>query len=172
LYLSSIETQAGIIKLVFHPQKGISRVYLPGGGGPEAALESGRLPWTSLPTDLARYFNGEKITFDYPLDLTAYTLFQLKIISIVSRIYYGRTLSYGEVAAGAGSPHACRAVGGVMAANLHPLLIPCHRVIRSDGSIGGYSAGRGWKKILLALESGNIREYRNLLKEYIPGSGY
>jgi methylated-DNA-[protein]-cysteine S-methyltransferase len=85
----------------------------------------------------------------------ALTDFQLRVLKQCRKIPFGRTISYAELAAKAGSPRAARAIGNCMAANPIPLLIPCHRVVRSDGQLGSYSApgGVGMKRRLLALES-------------------
>lgn len=128
-------------------------MFLPG-TAPTETFETVSFPWRSLATDLEQFFKGEVIIFKYPLDLTGYSGFGLKVIEVVSGIPYGQTFSYRDVAVMAGSPLACRAVGRVMASNRHPLLIPCHRVIKTDGTEGGYSAGKAWKRMLLALESG------------------
>ncbi len=78
--------------------------------------------------------------------------FRSNVLQIVSRIPRGKTMSYGEVAKRAGSPKAARAVGAIMRANKDKH-IPCHRVIRSDGSLGGYNGLRGSKRELLRQES-------------------
>ena len=85
------------------------------------------------------------------------TDFQARVLEQCRKIPYGRTVSYAELASKAGSPRAARAVGNCMAGNLIPLLIPCHRVVKSDGRLGSYSApgGVGMKRRLLDLESKN-----------------
>jgi methylated-DNA-[protein]-cysteine S-methyltransferase len=100
---------------------------------------------------LAEYFAGRRRKFDLPLALRG-TDFQLSVWKILQAIPYGHTLSYGEVAARAGNPKACRAAG--MANNRNPIaiIVPCHRVIGADGSLTGYAGGLSVKQYLLDLE--------------------
>jgi O-6-methylguanine DNA methyltransferase len=97
---------------------------------------------------------------DIPIDLGRLSEFQRQVLKQCRRIPYGRTLSYAELAAKAGFPRAARAVGNCMAANRIPLIVPCHRVVRSDGRLGAYSAsgGTAMKRRLLALESRSSRK--------------
>jgi methylated-DNA-[protein]-cysteine S-methyltransferase len=104
---------------------------------------------------LRAYLDGEPDDFrDVPVALAANTPFQRSVLQACRRIPYGQTRTYGQLAATAGSPRACRAVGNIMAANRLPLIIPCHRVVGSHGSLGGYSAPGGLtlKRRLLQLE--------------------
>ena len=101
---------------------------------------------------LSRYFNGEHVEFDLDLDLQAGTVFQRTVWNTTYQIPYGEIRSYGWIAKEIGKPQAMRAVGGAQGANPLPIIIPCHRVLRSDGRLGGYSAGLRWKPKLLALE--------------------
>lgn len=91
---------------------------------------------------------------DVPVALGEVTEFQRRVLCRCRRIPYGQTLTYKELAAESGSPRAARAVGGVMAGNRVPLIIPCHRVVGSSGSLGGYSGAGGvaTKQRLLELE--------------------
>ncbi|MCL4472448.1 MAG: methylated-DNA--[protein]-cysteine S-methyltransferase [Actinobacteria bacterium] len=104
---------------------------------------------------LESYFRGEPAGFpldDIPLGRLFPTPFQLDVIRALAAVSYGRTTSYGELAAEAGYPQAHRAVGNLMAANPLPLILPCHRVLKSDGRPGRFSAGDEWKPRLLELE--------------------
>ena len=101
----------------------------------------------------SRYFDGEAVDFNLDLDLEIGTPFQTLVWEATRRISYGAVQSYGWLAREVGKPKAARAVGGAMAANPLPIVIPCHRVIRSDGGLGGYSGGLNWKPQLLSLES-------------------
>jgi len=91
------------------------------------------------------------------LDLGGFTEFTRRVLTVVSRIPWGAVSSYGGVASMSGNPAAARAVGGAVARNPVPLLIPCHRVLRSDGSLGGWSGHPGWKEWLLELEGSIVR---------------
>ena len=99
-----------------------------------------------------RYFGGEKERFDLPLDLQEGTPFQRRVWDRVRRIEYGRTRTYREIAAELGKPGAARAVGAANGANPIPIVIPCHRVVASDGKLGGYRGGLEIKERLLRLE--------------------
>jgi len=112
----------------------------------------GRLPY-HLQEQLDRYFAGQPVRFRVPLDLRAGTSFQQKVWQALRRIPYGQTRSYAWVARQIGSPKAVRAVGAACGANPVPILIPCHRVVRSDGSLGGFSGGLARKRALLRLEN-------------------
>ncbi|MDO8735651.1 MAG: methylated-DNA--[protein]-cysteine S-methyltransferase [Thermoleophilia bacterium] len=108
-----------------------------------------------LVRQLENYFAGKKTAFDLrkiPIDRTGWKLFQSRVADALAAVRYGTTISYAELAMVAGHPRASRAVGNCMAANPYPVIIPCHRVVRSDGSLGKFSAGRGWKARLLSLE--------------------
>lgn len=103
---------------------------------------------------LARYFAGERVCFDLPLDLHGFTPFQGSVYRTVAEIPYGAVLSYLEVAAACGSPRGARAIGGAMARNPLPILIPCHRVVATSGVMTGFTApgGVASKRELLLME--------------------
>ena len=98
------------------------------------------------------YLGGKGRAFDLPLDFEGQPRFRRKVWETLRGIPYGRVRSYGWVARKVGKPAAARAVGGACGANPMPLLIPCHRVVAGDGSLGGFSGGLGLKKRLLKLE--------------------
>ncbi len=101
---------------------------------------------------LEEYFAGRRTAFDLPLDLRLATGFRLGVLTHLRDVAYGRTASYAALAAAAGSPRAVRAVGTACATNPLPLVVPCHRVVRSDGTPGQYAGGAAAKLTLLALE--------------------
>ena len=105
----------------------------------------------ALRKEVARYFRGELREFTVPLDPHG-THFRERVWTELRRIPYGSTISYVELARRIGHPGASRAVGGANGANPICIVIPCHRVIAADGSLGGYSAGLRRKERLLALE--------------------
>ncbi|MGI6547776.1 MAG: methylated-DNA--[protein]-cysteine S-methyltransferase [Bacillota bacterium] len=105
-----------------------------------------------LAEDLLAYAQGEELRCDLPLDLTGLTAFQRSVLNVLRQVAFGQLTSYGELARAAGYPGAARAVGQVMANNPLPLVIPCHRVLRSDGSLGGFGGGPEMKQRLLRLE--------------------
>lgn len=100
---------------------------------------------------LRRYFDGEPVTFDEPLDPTVGTEFQRRVWAITRAIPRGQTMSYGQVASQAGSC-AARAVGQAMARNPWPVIVPCHRVVGSDGSLTGFGGGLEMKRRMLEME--------------------
>lgn len=101
---------------------------------------------------LADYFNGKKVDFRVPLDLSAGTFFQREVWRACGDITLGSAKTYGGLASAIGRPRAARAVGAALGANPVPILIPCHRVLASNGALGGFSRGLDEKKWLLALE--------------------
>jgi methylated-DNA-[protein]-cysteine S-methyltransferase len=103
--------------------------------------------------ELAEYFAGRRHLFDLPLDFRLSRGFRRAVLSHLTEIGYGTTASYAAVAAAAGNPRAVRAVGTACATNPLPVVVPCHRVVRSDGSIGQYVGGVEAKKVLLGLEA-------------------
>ena len=104
-----------------------------------------------LEQQLKEYFEGARRTFEVPIKLTGSEL-QLAAWKQISLIPFGKTLSYAEQALAIGKPKAVRAVATANGQNRLPFIIPCHRVLRSDGSIGGYSGGTALKAKLLELE--------------------
>ncbi len=98
------------------------------------------------------YLAGESRTLDLPLDLEGQPKFRVKVWEALRGIPYGRVRSYGWVAKKIGKPKAARAVGGACGANPVPLVVPCHRVVAGDGSLGGFSGGLPNKRRLLKLE--------------------
>jgi methylated-DNA-[protein]-cysteine S-methyltransferase len=103
--------------------------------------------------ELDEYFAGRRRTFDVPVDLRLARGFRRGVLEHLVTIPFGATESYAEVATGVGNPKAMRAVGTACATNPIALVVPCHRVVRSDGSIGNYGGGVDAKRLLLALES-------------------
>jgi methylated-DNA-[protein]-cysteine S-methyltransferase len=101
---------------------------------------------------LDEYFRGARRTFDLPLDFALSAGFRKTVQHALPLIAFGRTASYKEVAASVGHPRAVRAVGTACATNPLPVVVPCHRVLRSDGSLGGYVGGSEAKTTLLDLE--------------------
>ncbi len=113
--------------------------------------------------ELDEYFAGRRQVFEMALDRCLSTGFRRSAQEAISRIPYGAVASYGDIAAGAGQPGASRAAGTACRTNPLPVVVPCHRVLRSDGSIGGYAGdmagGLAIKLHLLALEGVQIAIY-------------
>ena len=106
---------------------------------------------------LDEYFAGRRRRFELALDWSLARGFGRAVLEATSAIPYGRVRSYGEVAAWAGSPRAVRAAGNALGANPIPIVVPCHRVVRSGGALGGYTGGLEKKRFLLGLERGEAR---------------
>jgi methylated-DNA-[protein]-cysteine S-methyltransferase len=102
--------------------------------------------------ELDDYFAGRRRTFDVPVDWRLTVGFTQRVLRRTAAIPRGQTLTYGEVAAAAGSPAGSRAAGNALGANPIPIVVPCHRVVRSGGLIGGYTGGPDRKRFLLRLE--------------------
>src|SRR2546422_2249144 len=150
--------------LVAATPRGICRVSL-GHGAPELEAElRGEFPGAEIQRDrgdlgrwvaaILRYLDGREPHLDLPLDIRA-TAFQRQVWEALRKIPYGRTRSYAEVARAIGRPRATRAVARACASNPAALVIPCHRVVKSNGDLGGYRWGMERKQALLRQESGN-----------------
>ncbi|MGP7960579.1 methylated-DNA--[protein]-cysteine S-methyltransferase [Sanguibacter sp. A247] len=102
--------------------------------------------------EVDEYFDGRRTRFDIPLDRRLSAGFRLAVLTHLSAVPFGRTESYTQVAAALENPRAVRAVGSACATNPLPVVVPCHRVLRSDGALGGYIGGLEAKTLLLTLE--------------------
>lgn len=146
-------TKAGVSDLSIAADAGLFVKRLKRSHSAEAVYDEGA--FAGLFRELDRYFNGKAVCFNEPLDLIG-TPFELSVFQAMQHIPFGKTLSYGEVAATIGKPKAARAIGLACGKNPVPIIVPCHRVVRSDwaegGSIGGYTGGVWIKKALLELE--------------------
>lgn len=118
------------------------------------ALPAGVMSQTSgvLDRELKSYFSGQPVRFSVPIDWRHYTSFQKAALIRCASIGYGQTLTYKEIAAAAGSAGAFRAAGGAMHINRTPIVVPCHRVVGSNGWLGGFGGGLELKKALLDME--------------------
>ncbi len=159
LYWTRHPTPWGSLRLLA-TDRGLCRVVLPGEQGVERWIErhlgssvlvEGAAVLREAAEQLRRYLSGEGRSFDLPLDIYG-TAFQRAVWQALLEIPYGETRSYAQVAAAVGRPRAARAVGAANAANPLPLVIPCHRVVASGGSLGGYGGGLALKEALLRLE--------------------
>lgn len=158
-----LSTPAGYVGFIAGP-RGLQRVYLPTKtrAGVERrvrddhpdATENARLV-PGLAKALRRYFAGQAVRFDVRLDCRGATDFQVDVWHACRGVRYGQTASYADLAQCVGRPGAARAVGAAMARNRFPIVVPCHRILRRDGGLGGYSApgGVAFKRKLLALEA-------------------
>lgn len=145
-------TDAGLVRVAFESE-GIDAVLESLGEkvSPRILRAPKRLDAAAIEID--EYFAGGRTGFDLALDLRLSSGFRRLVQQHLPRIAYGRTESYKEVAALVGNPGAVRAVGSACATNPLPIVVPCHRVLRSDGGLGGYIGGLAAKSVLLDLES-------------------
>ena len=134
---------------------------LPEPHGPGPNLPQG-MDVPALLVKLRRYFEGEPVTFDEPLDPTIGTEFLRRVWVLTRGIPRGQTRTYGQLARMAGSPGAARAVGQAMARNPWPILVPCHRVLGTDGSLTGFGGGVDMKRRLLLMEGALVAEQQLL----------
>jgi methylated-DNA-[protein]-cysteine S-methyltransferase len=160
-------------------EKGIQRIYLPGlkeeelrkrilSDFPECREGADFL--SPAEKELTEYFSGRRMNFDFALDLSGATPFQKKAYTVMCSIPFGEVRTYRWLAQSLGNPKALRAVGGANAKNRWPIVIPCHRVIGSDGFLTGFSApgGLALKTTLLELEG--IPVENNRVKTKSPNS--
>lgn len=148
-----VMTEAGTA-YVAYTEYGLYELLLPGEEEKEYAIVSENDPqWVlQLADDVDNYFAGRAVHFTCPVDYSGYPPFFSRVLAAAAAIPYGESRTYRWLAVQAASPKAVRAAGQAMASNRTPVVIPCHRVLRSDGGLGGFSAGLHWKTRLLALE--------------------
>ena len=152
--LASVWSEQGLYELTFpYPTQQEAGSHLTTTGLTEEPLSSAQQAWLqSLTTELSDYFAGRPVVFSVPIDWSGYSEFRLKALQFTAAIPAGQVATYGGVATAVGRPGAARAVGGAMHANRTPIVVPCHRVIGSDGSLTGFGGGIKTKKALLELE--------------------
>jgi methylated-DNA-[protein]-cysteine S-methyltransferase len=121
---------------------------------PTARLQKSQQSVQQAAAELDEYFRGQRLRFDMAVDLSSVTRFQRSVLETARRIHRGEIWTYQRVAQEMGQPKSSRPVGQALAHNPIPIVIPCHRVVASDGSLGGYSGGSGLeaKRWLLRLE--------------------
>jgi len=131
--------------------RGISAIRL--GRGDAATSPRGRRYIARARQELGEYLSGRRTLFTVPVDLEGTSGFQAKVLEATRRIPFGEIRSYATLARRIGRPGAARAVGNALATNPVPIIVPCHRVVRGDGSWGRYGLGARWKTELLRLET-------------------
>ena len=114
-----------------------------------------RSPLDAVRRELDEYFDGTRRVFDLPIDLRV-APFHADVLAELARVPYGRTETYGALAAKVGRPKAARAVGTVMNRNPIPIVLPCHRIVGANGSLTGYAGGLDVKRRLLELEGATL----------------
>ncbi len=131
-------------------ERGVRRIVY--GRGGDETTPGGRRHAARARAELAEYLAGRRTFFSVPVDLAGIGDFQARVLAAAARIPYGDTTSYAGLAEAIGHPKASRAVGNALGANPVPIVIPCHRIIRGDGTWGHYAFGGPMKTALLELE--------------------
>jgi methylated-DNA-[protein]-cysteine S-methyltransferase len=144
-------TPAGVVRVSF-AREGFDDVlaFLAARISPRVLEAPGRLD--DVRRQLDEYFGGRRTSFDVALDRRLASGFRARALAAIAAIPFGRTGTYRSIAEAAGSPRAVRAAGTACATNPLPLLVPCHRVVRSDGTMGRYGGGEAAKRLLLEHE--------------------
>ena len=153
MYYCYLDTPIGEL-LLAGDDDGLSMIGFPKGSmrrEPEADWIFNEARLAEARRQIGEYFAGERRDFDLPLRLSG-TDFQVSVLEALQEIPYGETVSYGDIAKRIGRPKAVRAVGAANGRNPLPIVVPCHRVIGSDGSLTGFAGGLEAKKLLLRLE--------------------
>lgn len=156
LQFHEIDSPIGKLGLVIS-NRGVAKVVFEADGieaERERIAEPAEVPLAAH--QLTEYFSGRRQRFTVPLDFRFATDFHRQVLEALARVPFGRTTTYKELAEQVGNPKAVRAVGSACARNPLPLLVPCHRVLRADGSLGGYRGGEHAKRFLLALEGTDV----------------
>ncbi|GGV51171.1 methylated-DNA--protein-cysteine methyltransferase [Streptomyces longisporoflavus] len=148
-------TDEGLVTVVFHATDAVRDAALERLGSRLGAepVEAAGSPLLAEPIrQLAAYFAGERHDFALPLDWSLISGFNRQVLRELTTVPYGAVVGYGDLARRVGQPGAAQAVGMAMGANPLPVVVPCHRVVESDGGIGGFGGGVETKRQLLALE--------------------
>ncbi|HUA12833.1 MAG TPA: methylated-DNA--[protein]-cysteine S-methyltransferase [Solirubrobacteraceae bacterium] len=144
-------TDRGVVRVAY-PDEPREDVIVEVGERISPEIEEAPVP-EEVRRQLSSYFSGSLRRFSLPLDRTLIDgAFTREVLRETEAIPYGRTTSYADIAAAAGSPRGSRAAGNALGTNPLPVLIPCHRVVRACGALGGYGGGLHIKRALLALE--------------------
>jgi methylated-DNA-[protein]-cysteine S-methyltransferase len=155
LTTTTLETPIGTLRLVAS-ERGLRSVSFPGRTPALEAVEGDSPALAEAARQLGEYFAGSRTAFTVPLDLVG-TPFQREAWRRLAEIPYGETVSYAEQARRLGRPRAFRAVGAANGSNPVPIVLPCHRVVGSDGSLTGFGGGLDVKRALLEHEAGGRR---------------
>lgn len=165
-------TDQGLVRVGFTWSEGDIVGELASSISPRVLKLPSRLDRAALQLD--EYFDGSRTTFDLALDWRLTQGFRRTVLTRLAETDYGSTLSYGELAEQAGNPRAARAAGSACGSNPLPVVVPCHRVVRSDGSLGQYAGGVDAKRLLLNLEGAAIarmERFRDVLDDQDQGGG-
>jgi methylated-DNA-[protein]-cysteine S-methyltransferase len=146
-----VESPLGVLHIGVSPV-GLARITFPSEAREHGALGASDTI-VAVQRELEEYFAGERRQFTLPLDLGVARGFRLRALEAMGRVPYGETVTYAELAARAGNRRAARAAGHACATNPIPIVLPCHRILGSDGGLHGYGGGLHLKEQLLRLEA-------------------
>ncbi len=149
--LLAAATARGLVRLAF-PEESVDAVLEGLARRLSPRIVEANRPFETVRRELEGYFDGSRRAFEVALDWSLIGPFGRRVLHATAEIPYGGVLSYAEVAAEAGSPRGSRAAGNALGSNPIPIVIPCHRVLRSGGALGGYGGGLERKRYLLNLE--------------------
>ena len=149
--LHAATTKRGLVRVAF-PEESVESVLERLARGISPRIVEAPASLDAVRRELDEYFSGRRQAFEIPLDWSLIGPFGRRVLGATAEIPYGGHLSYAEVAAEAGSPRGSRAAGNALGSNPIPIIIPCHRVLRSGGALGGYGGGLDRKRYLLELE--------------------
>jgi methylated-DNA-[protein]-cysteine S-methyltransferase len=152
-------TKRGLVRLAF-PEEGIDPVLERLASRVSPRIVQAPAPLDQVRRELDEYFEGRRRSFELQLDWALVGPFGRRVLGAAAEIPYGGVLSYAQVAAEAGSPRGSRAAGNALGANPIPIVVPCHRVLRSGGALGGYAGGPQRKRWLLELEGAAAEDPR------------
>jgi methylated-DNA-[protein]-cysteine S-methyltransferase len=147
-------TERGLCRISFDPEPERETEQLARAFG--ARVLRAPKPLDPVKRELDEYFEGERRAFDLSVDLRGRSEFTQQVLEQLARVPYGEVTTYGSLAARSGRPRAARAVGTIMNRNPIPIVLPCHRVVGSTGSLVGYGGGLERKRLLLDLEQAPV----------------
>ncbi len=165
MLIQKLRTPLGVFRATVSPH-GVKELLFPENGKTNSLQREGLFSSSHgfpsykrlLSKVLRSYFSGKSpkspSISHIPLDWSQYSYFEKKVLRACTRIPFGKTMTYGDLAKKVSCPGGARAVGNALGRNRVPILVPCHRVVRSDRTLGGYTAGKKWKRTLLDLERG------------------
>ena len=150
MYYAQMQSPVGTLTLAGEDEDCVDSVSFGDADLPaDAELEGNH--FAQARAQLDEYFQGKRQTFDFPMRLTG-NGFRRRVLEALRQVPYGKTVSYGKLAAAVGNEKAARAVGGAVGSNPLAIVVPCHRVLAAGGGIGGFGGGLAVKRALLAIE--------------------
>jgi methylated-DNA-[protein]-cysteine S-methyltransferase len=155
--LVAATTERGLVRLAYDDLNGgVDAILAALAERVSPRILEGRPALDPVARELDAYFAGRRTAFDLPLDWALAGPFARRVLGAALKIPYGQVATYAEIAGRAGSPGGSRAAGNALGSNPIPIIVPCHRVVRTGGGLGGYTGGLDRKERLLAIERGEL----------------